>query len=180
MFGIRRILPAAPQRFAWLFAAVLLLAGCAGPNLARDQLETVQPNERPICACSYEIATTINPRINNDENLDKSLGESLDIALRQAKLFTPDAAVRYRIKADILVASEATFSFGDFAGKLSVHYSVLNPAEQEVLQTDISTEAGSDHWYFAGVKRHQRARALNTAKNVMQFVDFLRASNALH
>jgi hypothetical protein len=169
----------ARMRISLFFVLSVLLAGCAGPKIAMDVLSKAPPNDKPICSCSYEIVATINPRINNDEGIDQSVRESLDIALTTAKLFTPGAASTYTIKANVLIASEATFSFGPFNGKLSIGYAVLDSSGHELLKTEIYTEAGSDLGFASGVARHQRARALNIAKNVLQFVEFLRTSNVL-
>ncbi|WP_158930540.1 hypothetical protein [Acidisphaera sp. S103] len=173
VFDIGRI------RIAWLFALLVVLEGCAGPKIAADQLDKVEPNQNPICSCSYEIAATIDPGINNYEGIDESVRESLDIALAKSKLFTPDSAIKYKIKADVLVASEAAWSFGSFNGKLSIRYTVLNASGQELLKTEIYTEAGSDKAYFSGAARHQRSRAVNISKNVLQFVERLRTSGVL-
>jgi hypothetical protein len=169
----------ARMQIAWLFTLSVVLGGCAGPKIAADLLDKVEPNQKPICSCSYEIAATIDPRINNYEGIDESVRESLDIALVKSNLFTPDSATKYKIKADILVASEAAMSFGSFNGKLSIRYTVLNSTGRELLNTEIDTEAGSDKWIFYGVARHQRARAVNISENVLQFVERLRTSGVL-
>ena len=177
--GMKVVVKSAWMPIAWLFALSIVLGGCVGPKIAADLLGKVEPNQNPICSCSYEIAATIDPRINNYEGIDGSVRESLDIALTEAKLFAPDSAIKYKIKADILVASEAAWSFGSFNGKLSIRYTVLNPSGQELLSTDIYTEAGSDKMIFLGAARHQRARAVNISKNVLQFVERLRTSGVL-
>ncbi len=164
---------------AWLFALSVVLGGCAGPKIAADLLDKVVPNQEPICSCSYEIAATIDPKINNYEGIDESVREFLDIALTKSKLFTPDSATKYKIKADILVASEPAWSFGSFNGRLSIRYTVLDSSGRELLNTEIYTEAGSDKAYFSGAARHQRARAVNISENVLQFVERLRTSGVL-
>jgi hypothetical protein len=166
-------------RIAWLFALSVALAGCAGPKIAVDLLDQVKPNPQPICSCSYEVSATIDPKINNDEGIDESVRQSLDIALAKANLFTPGSATKYKIKADVLVASEALVSFGSFDGKLSIRYTVSDSAEHVLLSTEIYTEAGSDKWSFSGAKRHQRSRAVNISKNVLEFVERLRTSGVL-
>lgn len=177
--GMKIVADIARMRIAWLFVLAVVLGGCAGPKIAADLLGKVEPNQKPICSCSYEIAATIDPRINNYEGIDESVRESLDIALAKSKLFTPDSATKYKIKADILVASEAAWSFGSFRGKLSIRYTVLNSSGRELLNIEIDTEAGSDKWSFSGAKRHQRARAVNIAENVLQFVERLRTSGVV-
>lgn len=167
------------MRIAWLFALSVVLGGCAGPKIAADLLGKVEPNQNPICSCSYEIAATIDPKINNYEGIDESVRDSLDIALTKSKLFAPDSATKYKIKADILIASESAWSFGSFNGTLSIRYTVLNSSGRELLNTEIYTEAGSDKMYFSGVARHQRSRAVNISKNVLQFVERLRTSGVL-
>ena len=177
--GMKIILDIARLRIAWLIVLSVVLGGCAGPKIATDLLGNAAPNDKPICSCSYEIVATIDPRINNYEGIDMSVRESLDLALTTAKLFTPEAATKYKIKADVLVASQAAWSFGSFNGKLSIRYTVLNPSGQELLNKEIYTEAGSDKHYFSGEARHRRARAVNISKNVLQFVELLRTSRVL-
>jgi hypothetical protein len=177
--GMKIVFTIARMRIALLFALSVMLGGCVGPKIAADLLATAAPNDKPICSCSYEIVATINPKINNYEGIDQSVRESLDLALTTAKLFTPGAATKYQIKADVLVASEPAWSFGSFNGTLSIRYTVLGPSGQELLNKEIYTEAGSDKMYFSGAARHQRARAVNISKNVLQFVVLLRTSPAL-
>jgi hypothetical protein len=177
--GMKIVVDIARVRIAWLFALSVVLGGCAGPKIAADLLGKVEPNQKPICSCSYEIAATIDPGISNYEGIDESVRESLDIALVKSNLFTPDSATKYQIKADILVASEAAWSFGSFNGKLSIRYTVLDSSGRELLKTEIYTEAGSDKWSFSGAARHQRSRAVNISKNVLQFVERLRTSGVL-
>ena len=165
---------AAEARCCWYLSVAL--AGCAVPKeIAPDLLGNANPNTTPMTASTYETSVTINPHINNYERIDESVHESLDMALNSAKVFSPQGATKYEIKADILVASESTVSFGSFDNTLEIHYSVTDPSGHEVFNRTISTEAGTDHWTFLGAKRHQRARAVNIAKNVQEFVTFLRA-----
>ena len=164
------------SRFVVLIGLLGLLGGCAGPKIAVDKLTATPASEKPICACAYDLSVTINPQINNWEGIDKSVQESLDMALANAKLFTAGAATRYRVTADIRVASEPAMSFGDFNGKLEILYTVLDQSGQTLVAKDIYTEAGTDNWTFLGAERHRRARALNIAKNVLEFTTFLRAS----
>jgi hypothetical protein len=165
------------RRITMLLALSLVLAGCAGPKIAADLLTNVKPNDRPTSSSGYEVSVTINPNINNFEGIDASVQESLDMALTSAKIFSPDAASKYKIKAHILTASQAAMSFGSFEGKLEIRYTVVDPSGKDLFEKTIYTIAGSDHWSFSGAARHQRARAVNIAKNVLEFVDFLRTRN---
>jgi hypothetical protein len=179
--GMKIICDIARMRIALLFTLLVVLGGCsAGPKIAVDLLGKAEPNDKPICSCSYEIVATIDPKINNYEGIDQSVRESLDIALTTAKLFTPGAATKYKIKADVLVASQALVSFGSFNGRLGIRYTVLNPSGQELLNKEIHTVAGSDVHYFSGEARHRRARAVNISKNILQFVELLRTSRVLN
>jgi hypothetical protein len=115
----------------------------------------------------------INPRITNHEEIDKSVKQSLEMALANAKMFGADASTPYRIDANILIASQAAMSFGSFEGKLEIRYVVRDPTGKEILDKTIFTVAGSDQWMFYGAARHRRARAVNISTNVLQFVDTL-------
>ena len=159
---------------AVLLALSIVLGGCAGPKIAADLLGSVTPNEKPISSSGYEIAVTINPRINNYEGIDQSVHDSLDMALTSAKIFSVGGASKYKIGADILTASQAAWSFGSFNGTLEIRYSVVDSTGRALLDKTIFTEAGSDKIIFSGEARHRRARAVNIAKNTLEFVEFLR------
>ena len=151
----------------------LLISGCAGPKVAFDLLTPPTQNNEPLLNNAVIIETEINPRINNYEKLDETLKESLGAALKNANIFGADTLKPYKIKANILVASQAAASFGNFEGKLEVSYSLFDKDDNQILVEKIYTEAGSDEWFFSGAKRHRRARAVNIAKNVLQFVEIL-------
>lgn len=156
------------------------LAGCTAPKeVAPDLLGSNNPNAVPMTSSGYETTVTINPRISNYEHIDDAVHESLDMALNSAHIFSPTGASKYKIKADILTASESTVSFGSFDNTLQIHYAVVAPSGQQVFDQTISTEAGTDHWTFLGAERHRRARAVNIAKNVQEFVSLLRADKDL-
>jgi hypothetical protein len=174
LFGIAR------SRIALLLALSIVFGGCTGLKIAPDLVGSVRPNEKPITSSAYETTVTINPNINNDEGIDQSVQESLDMALDSAKIFTAGGASKYKIKADILIASEAAWSFGSFDNKLQIRYTVINPSGHELIDKTIYTEAGSDHFIFYGGARHQRARAVNMAKNVTEFVEFLRTDGGIN
>ena len=159
----------------YLLLLMLLFAfsGCAGPKIATDLLANARTNEKALTNNSSIVNVAINPRINNYEKLDESVKRSLEIALANANIFGADSSKPYRIDANILIASEAPISFGSFEGTLEIRYTVHDPNDREILDKTIFTVAGSDKWFFYGVKRHRRARAVNISKNVLQFVDIL-------
>jgi len=156
-----------------LSVLALLSVGCAGPKVATDLLAEVPRQETPLASAPAAVEVSIDPGINNREGLDDTLKESLELALSNANVFGNDGATPYRIEAHILVASQSAMSFGNFEGKLGVHWVVHDPTGQQVLDEEIHTIAGADHWSFSGAARHRRARAVNIAKNVLQFVDLL-------
>ncbi len=162
------------RRGALLLALALVgLSGCIGPKVATDLLVPDVVNSAPLQEGSVEIAVSINPKINNREELDATVRESLEIALENANVFGSDATRAYRITAEISIASQAAMGFGNFNGKLEIVYEVFDEAGNSVLAETIYTEAGSDRWFFMGLARHRRARAVNISKNVMQFVEML-------
>jgi len=162
---------------AIIFPMILLglLAGCAGPKIADDLLVKVDVLDAPIVDSGYIINSEIDPKINNHERIDSSVKASLVIALKKANIFSGNSSRgTYMINANVEVASQATMSFGSFEGKLQVKYTVYDENKNKVLEKTIYTEAGSDEWFFSGAKRHSRARAVNTAKNVLEFTEYLK------
>ena len=150
-----------------------LLGGCLGPKIATDLLAKVERQETPLSPAAAVVQVTINPDINNSEELDASVRESLEIALANANVLGTDSARPCRIAANIAIASQSAFSFGSFEGKLEIHYVVHDPEGKQLLDEKIHTVAGSDTSYFLGAARHRRARACNISKNVLEFVDLL-------
>jgi len=165
------------SRVALLLVLSLALAAC-GSKTAPDLLG-VAPSAKPTSASGYQTVVTINPRINNFEGIDQSVHDSLDMALDSAKIFSPNAPSKYKITADVLTASQAAWSVGSFEGKLEIHYSVADPSGRPVADKTIYTEAGSDQFSLLGAARSRRSRAVNIAKNVTQFVEFLQTGVAL-
>jgi hypothetical protein len=155
-----------------ILISIFMLSGC-GAKVAPDLLAKVKVNNEPLVENSSAINVTINPDINNYEELDKTVKESLDIALTNGNLFGTDSSNPYKIDANILIASQSPFSFGSFEGTLEVQYVVHDSNNVKILDKKIFTIAGSDRWSFIGAKRHRRARAVNISKNVLQFIDIL-------
>lgn len=153
----------------------IIVSGCAGPRIAPDKLAHVDKHIKPLANNTVTIDVGINPAINNSEKLDESVKESLELALKNAHIFGTDSSHPYRLAANIMVASEAAWSFKLFHNKLKIRYALFDNADNKIIDKTIYTEAESDHWYFVAIKRHRRARALNIAKNVLEFVDVLQA-----
>ena len=154
-----------------------LLTGCAGPKVATDLLQQIPPAAAPKVENGVVVNTTIDGTIRNYEGLDVTLRESLITALQQANLFSPGNTLPpYTIQAHIDIASQAAFSFGNFEGTLQVTYKVMNEKNEPILEKTIHTIAGSDSFSFSGAKRHRRARAVNMAKNVTEFTEYLKGN----
>lgn len=163
------------RTFVFPITLLVLLAGCAGPKIADDLLVKVDVLDAPLVDNGYIVNSEIDPKINNYEGIDSSVKESLVIALKEANIFSKNSSASpYTINANIEVASQATMSFGSFEGKLQVKYTVYDENKNKRLEKTIYTEAGSDEWFFSGAKRHSRARAVNTAKNVLEFTEYLK------
>jgi hypothetical protein len=162
--------------FCLLVALAIALTGCAGPKVATDLLSNARTAPQPLVQSACTIDVGINPSINNYEKLDKTVASSLEIALAKANLFGQNSTRPYRIDASILVASQSPMSFGSFEGTLEIHYVVHDDTGKTIVDEKIHTVAGSDKFYFAGAKRHRRARAVNISKNVLQFVEVLRSA----
>ena len=156
--------------------ALLTLTGCAGNKIAPDLLANTKVNSDSLVANTTTIQVDINPDINNYEKLDESVKSSLELALENANIFGTDSTKPYRISANILIASQAAWSFGNFNGKLEIAYIVVDDTGNQILEEKIYTEAGSDKMKFSGAARHRRARAVNISKNVLLFVEKLQAS----
>lgn len=159
-----------------LLILFLTLSGCAGPKIATDLLANTRVYEKPLTENASIVSVQINPRINNYEKLDDSLKQSLEIALANAKIFGPDTSKNYRISANITIASQSPMGTGSFEGKFEVRYVVHDTNDREILDKTILTVAGSDEWFFSGMARHRRSRAVNISKNVLQFIDILQGS----
>jgi len=155
-----------------IFMFALLLSGC-GAKVASDLLVKTKRYEKPLVENSVNIEVGINPEINNYEELDEIVKESLNIALKQGNIFGMDKAHPYKINAYIVTASQAAVGFGMFEGTLEINYKVYDDKGNKILQKSINTVAGSDEWFFMASKRHRRARAVNISKNVLKFIDIL-------
>jgi hypothetical protein len=162
------------QQACFVLLVALLTSGCAIPKIAPDLLTGgVEVRTKPLIANAAWVKVSINPAINNWEGIDESVKQSLELALKNAKLFGSNASNPYTIDAHILTASQAAFSFGSFNGKLEIRYVVSDASGAQLIDKTIFTVAGSDKMYFSGEARHRRARAVNIAKNVMEFVIIL-------
>ena len=151
----------------------LVLGGCAGTTVAPGLLN--QPHVgKPIVNKDILVSSPINQSIDRSEKVEESIKESLDIALDSAGLFKKGASQQYKLVATTQLFSQSPMSFGKFGNKLNVNYQLLDQNNHLILSKSIFTIAESDKWFFAGVKRAERARAVNIAKNVNQFMVFLR------
>ena len=158
---------------------IIIACGCAGPkiaiNIAPDLLAPAEKNNMPLVNNAVTITVEIDPAINNYEKIDESVKESLEMALINANIFGADPLHYYRIHANIMEASQAAFSFGSFEGTLKINYILFDDTNNKIIDETIYTEAGTDKWVYLAVTRHQRARAVNISKNVLQFVDILQS-----
>ena len=161
----------------WMLPLVLVLmivSGCSiGPKTAPDLLAHAEKNVKPLVNNAVIINVEIDSNINNHEEIEKTVKESIEMALNNSNIFGEDSSQKYRIDANILIASQAAFSFGSFEGKLKIHYKLFDPSDNKIFDKTIYTEAGSDQQHFLGAKRHRRSRAVNISKNVLQFIDGL-------
>lgn len=156
---------------ASLIASTITLVGCATPLIAPDIIANVKKVESPYLKNSNLVEVDIDPKINNREKIDIKVKDSLELALKNSNLFGTDAQHPYKITAQVLVASQAAVSFGNFEGKLGIKYTVFDDKGQQIFQDTINTIAGSDLNPLApGVARHTRSRARNIALNVNEFV----------
>lgn len=159
---------------AIVLVSALSFTGCASQRIATDVLAQVNPLQTPLVNNASQINVSVNPKINENANMDTKMKESLEIALKNSNIFGSNTQQPYTINAEVLVASQARVSFGPFNGKLEVKYTVLNENGKQIFQDTIYTEAGSDlKPYMPGTLRHQRARARNIAININQFIEKL-------
>jgi hypothetical protein len=161
------------SRYLLLLITLFVSSGCVGPKIAADLLANAMTNEKSLTNSSSIVNMTINPSINNNEGLDESVKQSLEMALANANIFGADSSRPYTIDSNILKASQSPMSFGSFAGQLEIRYVVHDPKGKEILDKTLLTVAGSDRFIFSGAARHRRARAVNISKNVLEFVDIL-------
>ncbi|MDO4698012.1 MAG: hypothetical protein Q4A60_04965 [Pasteurellaceae bacterium] len=160
-----------------LFGA-MLLTGC----MALDPDPTLLKQTsyaKPAIKSDYALNVSMNPKVERQASalgVTRLVQDSLKIALDNANIFTKSGKNHYKVDAYIEQASQATFSFGRFNGKLKIHYLVKTPEGNTVFEKSVYTEAGSDKWYFSGAMRHTRARIVNVSKNVNQFVQELNSN----
>lgn len=162
-----------------IFPTILIgffLTGCGNLLVADPALLNKTSNTKPLTQSNFITQTTIESHIQNSMSgagIKELVDDSLNLALKNANIFNASGTSQYIIKAHIEEASQATMSFGNFNGKMKIRYTVTSPKGNNVYNNTIYTEAGADKWSFAGAKRHARARVVNTAKNVSQFVEEL-------
>lgn len=159
-----------------IFLMGFFLTGCGNLLVADPALLSKTHNEKPLTQSNFITQTTIESHIQNSmtgTGIKELVDESLNLALKNANIFNTNGTSQYIIKAHIEEASQAAMSFGNFNGKMKIRYTVTSPKGNNVYNNTIYTEAGADKWSFAGAQRHARARVVNTAKNVSQFVEEL-------
>ncbi|WP_347454826.1 hypothetical protein ABEF79_04775 [Acinetobacter sp. ANC 7454] len=159
---------------ASLVASTLALVGCATPLIAPDIIANVKKVDSPYLQNASSVQVSINPKINNREKIDVKVKDSLELALKNSNLFGTNTQQPYKITAEVLVASQAAVSFGNFEGKLGIKYTVFDDKGVQIFQDTINTVAGSDlNPLSPAVARHTRSRARNIALNVNEFVEKL-------
>lgn len=157
-----------------LVVSTISLVGCATPLIAPDIIANVKKVESPYLQNASLVQVAIDPKINNREKIDIKVKDSLELALKNSNLFGTDTQRPYKITAEVLVASQAAVSFGNFEGKLGIKYTVFNDKGTQIFQDTINTVAGSDlNPLSPAVARHTRSRARNIAINVNEFVEKL-------
>ena len=147
----------------------LVLGGCTTTTVAPSLLTQTHNNTTRINK-SVVVTAPINQHIDRSEKVEESIKESLDIALNNANIFKKKTNKHYTIIATTTSFSQSPMSFGKFGNKLNVNYKVYNENMKLIINESIFTIGESDKWFFAGIKRAQRARAVNIAKNVNQFM----------
>jgi len=160
------------QNIIFLLLSVLFLGGCAGTTVA-PKLLTQPHNKNPIVNKSVVVSYTINQNIDRYEKVEESIKESLDIALNNSNIFRKNGKKHYKLITRTVSFSQSPMSFGMFGNRLKVNYQLYNEGMKLILNKSIFTIAESDEWFFSGLKRAQRARAVNIAKNVNQFMIIL-------
>ena len=145
------------------------MGGCTSTTVAPELLQ--QPHHQThVINKSAVVTAPINTHIDRSEKVEESIKESLDIALNNANIFNKNSNEHYTIIATTALFSQSPVGFGMFGNKLNVNYKVYNENMKLLMDESIFTIDQSDKWFFAGGKRAERARAVNIAKNVNQFM----------
>ena len=152
---------------------MLILGGCGGTTVAPELLK--QPTlKAPLVNKNIQIKSPINSNLDRAEKVEESIKESLDIALTQANLFNRNSKDSYKLIATTQIFSQSPMSFGKFGNKLQINYQLFSNNGTVLINKTIFTIAESDKFIFSGAERSERARAVNIAKNVNQFMKALR------
>lgn len=151
---------------------MMFLGGCGGTTVAPNLLK--QPHKtKPIINKSINVTSPINHNIDRAEKVEESIKESLELALNNSNIFKQGTKKQYKLVATTQSFSQAPMSFGKFGNKLTVNYQLYSDNGKLLIEKSIFTIAESDKWLFSGIERSERARAVNIAKNVNQFMDIL-------
>jgi len=147
----------------------LVFGGCTSTTVAPDLLQQSHYKTHVVNK-SAVVTSPVNKGIDRSEKVEESIKESLDIALNSANIFNKSSNEHYTIVATTALFSQSPMSFGKFGNKLNVNYKVYNENMKLIMNESIFTIGESDKWFFSGQKRAERARAVNIAKNVNQFM----------
>lgn len=150
----------------------ILMTGCAGTSVAPDLLNQIHV-AKPIVDQTLTIDTVINQEIDRYEMVEESIKESLETALINANIFGKDSSHPYELIINVKLFSQSPMSFGNFGNRLDVNYELYDANKNTIINESIYTIAESDKFIFSGDARARRARAVNIAKNVNQFLELL-------
>lgn len=160
--------------FISMLFAVLVLTGCTtlspDPKLHND----LPQNSKPLIQDNVVVTAKMNDRIAKQDTavgIDDLVRQTIQMALKKANIFNSQSQQYYKIHAQIVQASQPSFSFGRFPGKMEIEYTVTDPNGKTVFNKTIYNEGQSDSNAFLGDTRHKRSRIVTAAGNVNQFVE---------
>ena len=134
---------------------------------------------QPIVENAILITVCENTKIRPVYKLEESLKAALQSTLNYSNIFGHDSSRPFEIVFDILEWNQTSVDCGKIFSTMRTHYILFDEDKNIIFDGEITTEACSDRWFSAGVKRSSRSATVNVAKNVNQFVDILKSKFGL-
>lgn len=160
--------------FIVMLFATFVLTGCTSLSPDPKLHDNLPQNDKPLIQENVIVTAKMNDRIAKQDTavgIDDLVRQTIQMALNKANIFNSQSQQYYKIHAQIVQASQPSFSLGRFPGKMEIEYTVTNPNGKTVFNKTIYNEGQSDSNAFLGDTRHKRSRIVTAAGNVNQFIE---------
>ena len=157
----------------------MLLSSCANRVVSIPVPTNLLSKSRitkPIVENAIIITVRENPQMRPIYKIEESIKAALKSTLNYSNIFGHDSSRPFEIVVDILEWYQPLADPGMFVSTMRTHYVLFDEDKNIIFEEEITTEACSDRWFFAGAKRSSRSATVNVAKNVNQFVDILKSN----